>query len=139
MSKQVSICLASIVFLSSISTAAILRDRFSTAVPGVDEMGMLDLTDEIAGEIAGEGIVKGVFNDRNGRFRGTVRGRAPNLSRRNATFRNDQELMSTLENEIASQTGLSVELSRGVYRVSRRGRVRGAAVGTASEGGGQES
>ncbi|MEZ6127510.1 MAG: hypothetical protein R3C59_02350 [Planctomycetaceae bacterium] len=123
-----SIFLASVVLLSSVSMAARHRDRFSTEVPGVTSTGTLDLS----GELAGEGIVKGVYNDRNGRFVGTVRGSAPNLSGRNAVFRNDPALMSTLESRIASETGLTVDLARGVYRVNRRGRVSGSAVGRAS-------
>lgn len=120
--------LAAVVLTSSMSMAAIHREQFETYLPGVNQMGHLDLS----GELSGEGIVKGFYNSRSHQFRGTVRGQAANQSRRSARFRNDPELLSEVESIVYDETGLDVSLSRGVYRVSKRGRVSGAARGSVS-------
>jgi hypothetical protein len=116
-SKRLSLFVAAVVLLSTMSFAARNRQRefFEIPLPGIDRIGNLDMVN------TGGGIAKGVVNTRNGRFHGVARGFVPNASWRRAIFRNDPTLAKMLEDEIFFETGVNVALSGGVYRVSRWG------------------
>ncbi len=123
MAKKVLTCLALTMMCSFLVGGHRVRESAPVELPGVDRLGFVDFANE------GTGIAKVTANLRTGRVHGVARGTVPNLSRRLAVFRNDPELLAELEN-LAAGAGFDVEVRRGVYRVTKRGRARAVAVGS---------
>ena len=121
--KRALIALSLLALVGSVATAGRLKFSEYVEIPGVDETGMIDPG------LVGVGLGKATVNTKNGKFRGTVRGTAPNLSGKNARFKATSEVASELSAAFPDVPFDPETVKRAVYRVNKKGKAHGVVTG----------